>query len=161
MDPVSTQMPWEKEGGEFNAEVAKNLILNLRNDKTQLQSKLAEANEALSSRTKELDQANETIEEQKATLSLANDDLSAKDEKLSELESLRSKEHLLIDKGLPLNLVRFIPSGDEDAMTSAVDDLLALRGTAPSGVVDPAQVATPADDKNAQAMQFFESHMNN
>lgn len=158
---MSDLMPWEKEGEEFNAEVAKNLILNLRNDKVQLQSKLAEANEELSSRDKELATAQETIEEQKATLSLANDDLSVKDEKLSELEALRSKEHLLIDKGLPLNLVRFIPSGDEDEMTSAVDDLLALRGTVPSGAVDPAQVATPADDKNAQAMQFFDSHMNN
>ncbi|WP_346843741.1 hypothetical protein [uncultured Rothia sp.] len=157
---MSDLMPWEKDGEEFNAEVAKNLILNLRNDKSQLQAKLNEANDSLESRNKELAKATETIEEQKATLSLANEDITSKESKLAEIETLRTKEHLLIDKGLPLNLVKFVPDGDEETMTSAVADLLELRGTPTSVGVDPAQVAEPADNADAKAAAYFDALMN-
>ena len=38
------EMPWEKDGVEFDAEAAKKLILNLRGEKKTLQERLKDSN---------------------------------------------------------------------------------------------------------------------
>lgn len=151
---MSDLMPWEKDGEEFNAEVAKTLILNLRSENKALKSEKAELVSGSEAKDAEIQQLNTTVEEQKATLALANEDIESKESAYKDLQTQHLKESLLVDKGLPRDFASYIPSGDEDAMTSAVEKFASLRGADVNRVpFDPAQVAEPSVDPRLEAAQ--------
>lgn len=64
------EMPWEKNGEEFNAETAKQLILNLRGEKKTLQDRLKDSNaksKNAGSEKSELQQENDRLKIQLQT----------------------------------------------------------------------------------------------
>lgn len=150
-------MPWEKEGETFDAEKAKALILNLRQDKHTLQERVSGLETERDTALTERDGLQTQVDEQAATLQLANDDITDRESKYQQLESLRVKENLLSDKGIPRSYATYIPDGDEEAITSAVEEFASLRGQGSvSTQPDPAQVAEPpADERAALAQQVF------
>lgn len=155
------QKPWDKNGEEFDAEKAWNLIQNLRAEKQELQTKNSALVDERDAIAKQRDEYSTAVEEQKATLQLANDDLAERQRSYEQLESLRTKENLLVEKGLPRDLASFIPDGDETDMTSVVEKFASLRQTEnASAPPNPAQVAEPAPDPDAEAAAFFEGLMN-
>jgi len=155
------QKPWEKNGEPFNEETAWNLIQNLRAEKQELQTKNSSLTEERDAIAKQRDEYSTTVEEQKATLQLANDDLAERQKNYEQLETLRTKENLLVEQGLPRDFASYIPDGDEETMTSAVEKFASLRGTeTASAPPNPAQVAEPAQDPDAEAAAFFEGLMN-
>lgn len=151
------QAPWEKNGEEFDAEKAWNLIQNLRTEKQELQTKNSALLEERETIAKERDEYSTTVDEQKATLQLAHEDLAERQKNYEQLETLRTKENLLIGRGLPREFASYIPDGDEETMTSAVEKFASLRGTeGASAPPNPAQVAEPAvDERQALADHVF------
>lgn len=153
--------PWEKNGEEFDAEKAWTLIQNLRSEKSELQSKLQTVADERDSAFGEREKVSTEVEQLKANLQLMEDDLSAKDKDISKIQTLRTKENALIERGLPRHLAQYIPDGDEEQITSAIEDFTSIRGHQVGEVLppNPAQVAdesTSADgDKEAAAKKFF------
>lgn len=154
---MDNEKPWEKNGEEFDAEKAWTLIQNLRVESRDKSTKLEERDAQIQALAAERDTLATTVDEQKATLQEANDDIAAREARYQELETLRTKENLLTANGLPRDFASYVPDGDEEVMTAAVEKLASLRGE--GGVStrpDPAQVAEPAEDpREALAHQLF------
>ena len=91
------------------------------------------------------------------------DDLGIPEQRRAELEqvsTLRAKEALLVDAGLPRDLADLVSGSDEDALKTSVERLAALRGpgAAQDRRPDPAQAASvETDPRAALAEQIFGS----
>lgn len=142
---------------EFNPEKAWNLIQGLRADKDQLQAAKDSLTQERDTALGELGQRDTTIEELKATVQLTDDTVKTKESELSEVNTLRTKENLLIDAGLPRKFAAQVIGDDDESWKTSVNDLLELRGgAAQDRRPDPAQAAPdkPADGDQA-ARNFF------
>mgnify|MGYP006968054725 FL=1 len=90
-------------------------------------------------------------------------DLAPAEQRRAELEqvsTLRTKEALLVDAGLPRDLADLVVGSDEDALKTSVERLAALRGpgVAQDRRPDPAQAASvETDPRAALAEQIFGS----
>lgn len=149
------QKPWED--GEFDAEKAWTLIQNLRGDVDRLKADKAALAQERDETAKARDEATKTVEELQATVQLTDDAVKSKESELSELSTIRTKENLLIDAGLPRKYAPQVVGDDEEAWKNAVQSLAELRGEAPQERrLDPAQAADPAEPSaDAVAKQFF------
>lgn len=152
------QKPWGDDS-EFDAEKAWNLIQNLRGEVATLkESKQQLATERDEANTK-ASEAAAKAEELKATVQLTDDAVKDREQQYASLSTLRTKENLLIDAGLPRDLAPSVVGDDEDAWKTTVERLSSLRGEASQERrPDPAQVAAPEiDDRTLIANQLFGS----
>lgn len=152
--------PWSGDE-DFDAEKAKTLVKNLREDIAKLKAdKQTLANERDSALADV-----ETAEAEFGTLKTQYDELQANfDAQVNEvnnLSSLRTKENMLIEAGLPRDYTKFVIGDTEDEWSEAVKNLIELRGEskqedAQERRPDPAQAATPDyDEKALLAAQLF------
>lgn len=148
--------PWGSDA-EFDAEKAWTLIQNLRGDVDRLKAEKATLAQERDTALGELGQRDKTIEELKATVQLTDDTAKAREQELSQLTTLRAKENLLIDAGLPRDLAPSVVGDDEEAWKSTVERFAALRGeAAQERRPNPAQAATsPAPSADEAAKSFF------
>lgn len=149
------QKPWED--GEFDAEKAWTLIVNLRGDVDRLKADKQSITQERDDAAKARDESAKAVEELQATVQLTDDAVKAKEGEFSELTTLRTKENLLIDAGLPRKYAPQVVGDDEEAWTTSVQNLKELRGeTSQERRPDPAQAADPAEPSaDAVAKQFF------
>lgn len=150
--------PWED--NEFDAEKAWTLVQNLRNDIKTLKADKANLTAERETAQTESTQRQTRIEQLEAEASAANDTLSAKDKDLTDLQTLRAKENLLIEEGLPISLAENIPGDDEDAWKAQIEKFSGSLKTRErqARTPDPAQAADPAiDERLAMANQVFGS----
>jgi len=147
--------PWGDDS-EFDAEKAWTLIQNLRGDldraKADKQSVAQERDAAIAER----DAGVKAVEELRATVQLTDDLVKEKEREFSELSTLRTKENLLIDAGLPRKYAPQVIGDDEAAWNDSVKSLVELRGEAgQERRPDPAQVAAPEESADDAARGFF------
>ena len=140
--------PWGDDAN-FDASKAWSLIQNLRAEvdglKTAKTALTAERDDALAKVQAESD-AQEDAEQRRA--------------ELEQVSTLRTKEALLVDAGLPRDLADLVNGSDEDALKTSVERLAALRGpgAAQDRRPDPAQAASvETDPRAALAEQIFGS----
>lgn len=159
MTEQQTTPPWGTPE-EFNPEKAWSLIQGLRADKEQLQAAKDSLTQERDTALGELGQRDKTIEELQATVQLTDDVVKSKEKDYSDLSTLRAKENLLIDAGLPRKYVSQVIGDDDEAWKTSVNDLLELRGpVAQERHPDPAQAAEPQiDERAALAEQLFGSN---
>lgn len=151
--------PWGDDS-EFDPQKAWTLIQNLRAEiaegKTKHQDQIAAKDAELSAKLEEI----ETI---KASVQSSADALAAKEAELTALQTLRTKENLLLDAGIPATFAANITGDDEEAWKADIARLAELRGGAPQNYTpDPAQAAGNENDVDpqAEAAAFFEANMN-
>lgn len=145
---TSEQAPWEKNGEEFDAERAKKLIADLRDENKALKAAKtepkAEDKPAPAAKT-----------EEKPSTDLATE--------LADAKAELAKARALAAAGLPLDFIPFIPGGDAEEIAAAVDFLASKIPAAQSGEkkqprlpVDPSQRAQVSKDPyQAYAEQIF------
>ncbi|UEJ82648.1 hypothetical protein Bra3105_17745 [Brachybacterium halotolerans subsp. kimchii] len=150
------QKPWGDDS-EFDAEKAWTLIQNLRGDVDRLKADKTALAQERDDAVKARDESTKTVEELQATVQLTDDAVKSKESELSELATIRAKENLLIDAGLPRKYAPQVVGDDEEAWKNAVQSLAELRGETPQERrLDPAQAADPAEPSaDAVAKQFF------
>lgn len=144
------KMPWEREGEIFDAERAKTLILNLREEKENYQAKLAAKTSELETLTSERDELKTQLETAQSTAKELEEQAQATAGELQALNLLRTKEQILTSKGLPVDFADLLTGDDEQALEVAAERLSTLRGAADSAPApmppDPAQAGEPATD---------------
>ena len=142
---------------DFNPEKAWNLIQALRADKEQLQAARDTLTQERDTALAQVGEKAKAIEELQATVQLTDDTVKTKESELYTLNTLRTKENLLIDAGLPRKYASQVVGDDEEAWKSSVDSLVELRGPATQDRrPDPAQAAEPQiDERTALANQLF------
>lgn len=144
------KMPWEREGESFDAERAKTLILNLREEKESYQAKLSAKTGELEALTAERDDLKTQLETAQATAKEMEEQAQAKAGELQALNLLRTKEQILTGKGLPVDFADLLTGDDDQALEAAAERLATLRGATDSVPApmpsDPAQVGEPATD---------------
>lgn len=120
--------PWERDGEEFNPEKAWSLIQNLRNDladaKTHRHQAATERDKS-AAKTQEL---SDLVDELKANLQLSEDANNALQGDYDALTTLRIKEQILDEVGLPRKYAGNLSGDDEDAWRTSADELAELRG---------------------------------
>lgn len=147
--------PWTAE--DFDAEKAWTLVTNLRAEVADLKAKSGNA--------ETLTQENATAKAQIATLEA---DLAAERQKVTELSaqvegitSDRTKEKLLIERGLDSSLLEMLVGDDEAAWTAKADKLAELQGNSKPPVNDfQKNVNAPPTERArlaAAAHNFFNS----
>lgn len=148
----SNQRPWED--GEFDAEKAWTLIQNLRSDKTTLASERDAALSEVATRDSRITELESEVQTRTADADSARDELG-------KLTTVRTKESLLAEAGLPLTLAQNVIGDDEDALKASVDALVALRDSVSASQArrpDPAQSAdNPEPSKTEKAAELFEA----
>lgn len=144
------KMPWEREGEIFDAERAKTLILNLREEKENYQAKLATKTSELETLTTERDELKTQLETAQSTAKELEEQAQQAAGELSALNLLRTKEQILTSKGLPVDFADLLTGDDEQALEAAAERLSTLRGATESAPApmppDPAQAGEPATD---------------
>lgn len=124
----------------------------------KIQALTAERDEAV----KKADTSATELEETKAALQLSEEAAKTAEAEHAELSTLRSKEGLLLDAGLPRTLAANLVGETEDDWKASVETFTSLRGeskdTTPEKKPDPAQSSdlnntTPTEDAVAKA--FF------
>lgn len=156
MPTDDNQKPWED--GEFDAEKAWTLIQNLRGDVKALKADKEQLISERDTAQAESAQRQTKIDEMQATVQLADDTIAEKDKDLNGLKTLRAKENLLIDEGLPRSLAENIPGDDEEAWAAQIEKFTSSFKTRErqERTPDPAQAAEPAvDERLALANQVF------
>lgn len=156
MPTEDEKKPWEE--GEFDAEKAWTLIQNLKGDIKTLKADKVNLTTERDTAQQESTQRQTRIDELEAAAVVADDTLSAKDKDLSDLQTLRAKEALLIEAELPLSLAENIPGDDEEAWTAQIEKFTSSLKTRErqERTPDPAQAAEPAvDERLALANQVF------
>ncbi len=160
--------PWGNDE-DFNPEKAWALIQELRAQKNDPEAhqefqRLKDENAVLKDERDnalgQVGQKEKTIEELQATVQLTDDTVKTRESELSEFNTLRTKENLLIDAGLPRKFASQVVGDDEDAWNDSVQNLVELRGGASQERrPDPAQAAEPQiDERAALAEQLFGSN---
>lgn len=158
MPTEDEKKPWEE--GEFDAEKAWTLIQNLKGDIKTLKADKVNLTTERDTAQQESTQRQTRIDELEAAAVVADDTLSAKDKDLSDLQTLRAKEALLIEAELPLSLAENIPGDDEEAWAAQIEKFTTSLKTRErqARTPDPAQAADPAtDERLAMANQVFGS----
>lgn len=156
MPTEDEKKPWEE--GEFDAEKAWTLIQNLKGDIKTLKADKVNLTTERDTAQQESTQRQTRIDELEAAAVVADDTLSAKDKDLSDLQTLRAKEALLIEAELPLSLAENIPGDDEEAWAAQIEKFTTSLKTRErqARTPDPAQAAEPAvDERLALANQVF------
>lgn len=156
MPTEDEKKPWEE--GEFDAEKAWTLIQNLKGDIKTLKADKVNLTTERDTAQQESTQRQTRIDELEAAAVVADDTLSAKDKDLSDLQTLRAKEALLIEAELPLSLAENIPGDDEEAWATQIEKFTSSLKTRErqERTPDPAQAAEPAvDERLALANQVF------
>lgn len=125
---------------DFDSAKAKSLVKNLRADITKLKEDQAALVAERDGIQGKLDGANTTIEELQATVSLTDSRVQEKEAELLGIQTLRQKEDLLEDSGLPRSYAKYVQGEDKDSWKAAVTELAELRGAGQSTFKqDPAQ----------------------
>lgn len=156
MPTEDSQKPWED--GEFDAEKAWTLIQNLRGDIRTLKADKEQLTAERDTAQAESTQRQTRIEQLEAEAIAANDTIAEKDKDLTDLQTLRAKENLLIEEGLPRSLAENIPGDDEEAWKAQIEKFTSSLKTRErqARTPDPAQAAEPAvDERLALANQVF------
>ncbi|PWH05200.1 hypothetical protein DEO23_14055 [Brachybacterium endophyticum] len=150
------QKPWGDDEN-FDAEKAWTLIQNLRGDVDRLKADKTSLTQERDDAVKDRDESAKKVEELQATVQLTDDTVKSKEQEYAELSTIRTKENLLIDAGLPRKYAPQVVGDDEEAWKSSVQSLAELRGEAPQERrLDPAQAADPAEPSaDAAAREFF------
>ena len=158
MPTDDSKKPWED--GEFDEEKAWTLIQNLRGDIRTLKADKEALVSERDTAQAESAQRQTKIDEMQATVQLADDTIAEKDKDLNDLKTLRAKENLLIDEGLPRSLAENIPGDDEEAWAAQIEKFTSSFKTRErqERTPDPAQAADPAiDERLEMANQVFGS----
>lgn len=156
MPTDDSKKPWED--GEFDEEKAWTLIQNLRGDVKALKADKEQLITERDNAQAESAQRQTKIDEMQATVQLADDTIAEKDKDLTDLQTLRAKENLLIEEGLPRSLAENIPGDDEEAWAAQIEKFTSSLKTRErqARTPDPAQAAEPAvDERLALANQVF------
>lgn len=149
------QKPWGSDE-EFDAEKAWTLIRNLREDVRQAKADKDAVVQERDAVVRERDQAVTRVAEFEQAGSVAADEKKAVEDQLRDERTLRAKEHLLVDAGLPRDLAQNL-TGDEEAWKNTVERFVALRGEVTQDRrPDPAQAAAPQlDEREVLAKSIF------
>ena len=145
------QKPWGDDEN-FDADKAWTLIQNLRAERDQAKADrdaLTRERDTLAARTSDLEAAAQSKDAA----------LAEKDRELLAANTLRAKENLLVDAGLPRDLASNVVGDDEEAWKNDVQRFAALRGEVrQERTPDPAQAAAPQiDERTALANRIFGS----
>lgn len=150
--------PWGSDEN-FNPEQAWNLIQNLRSEKSDLRTKLAELNSEHSTTLSTLSERDASIEELKASLELSEENAKQAEADHQKLAALRTKENLLAKAGIPASYAGNVTGETEDDWAESVAllaQLTASAKSAPTPKPDPAQAANePVVDKNAELIDIL------
>lgn len=137
-----SQKLWDD--ADFDSAKAKSLVTNLRADIAKLKEDQAALVAERDGIQEKLDGANTTIEELQATVSLTDSRVQEKEAVLLGIQTLREKEDLLEDSGLPRSYAKYVQGEDSDSWKTAVAELAELRGAGQSTFKqDPAQAPNP------------------
>ena len=155
--------PWGDDAN-FDASKAWSLIQNLRAEvdglKTAKTALVAERDDALAKAQDEADALARVRAESEQAVKDAQEVADQRRAELEQVSTLRTKEALLVDAGLPRDLADLVNGSDEDALKTSVERLAALRGpgAAQDRRPDPAQAASvETDPRAALAEQIFGS----
>ena len=155
--------PWGDDAN-FDASKAWSLIQNLRAEvdglKTAKTALAAERDDALAKAQDEADALARVRVESEQAVKDAQEAAEQRRAELEQVSTLRTKEALLVDAGLPRDLADLVNGSDEDALKTSVERLAALRGpgVAQDRRPDPAQAASvETDPRAALAEQIFGS----
>ena len=150
------QKPWG-DNENFDADKAWTLIQNLRAERDQAKADRTAALTERDALARERDALNGRVAEFEADVQAKADALASKDREIADALTLRAKENLLIDAGLPRSLAPSVVGDDEAAWQNTVQQFAQLRGDVrQERTPDPAQAAnttTPSEDAAAKA--FF------
>ncbi len=150
--------PWG-DPENFDAEKAWELIQTVRASEKSALARAKDAEEKFTEMEQQVSGLTAQIEESTSTL-------TARDSELTAERFERTRDRLALERGIPIDLAAKINASDEESLTSGLDALAAFRGN--SGEItpaprptDPAQVATPAHDPEAQAIADAEAFFSN
>lgn len=152
-DSVNTP-PWGS-AEDFNPEKAWSLIQNLRSDLDSAKAARASASTEAEAKAAELEKVRAEHDE---FVKSAEASIAERAAEVEKINTLRSKELMLADAGLPRDYVDMVHGDSEDDIKTSVQRLSALRGTGETQDrrPDPAQVAEPVVDRREEAArQFF------
>jgi len=140
-------------------EEALEVITGLRTENASYRTRATTAESQVTDLTTQIEGLNTQVTEQAATI-------AERDGDISRVGFERTRDRLALERGLPLDVAAMINASDEETLTTSLDALAALRGnpgeiTPAPRPTDPAQVATPAHDPQAQALADAEAFFSN
>lgn len=120
--------PWESDGGEFNAEVAKKLIYNLTSDRSERDLTISSLRAEARDTKKQLDelQTSGLSDLEKAQKELEALRAAPPEDEATKLENLRLR--VALDKGLSGKQLRYLSGATEEELNTNADDILSDFG---------------------------------